>query len=380
MVTPLTTVVKCMENLGSFLRDGSAVTVVMDPALRGSPAHEWLTTSRLLVGAQWVDLPSGAGGMEAARAVAEQVSAGGWCLALGGGTTMDTVKVARMLSARFPLQDLTAAEMVLDGQLLASRPWRMVALPTTIGTASEVSAAAVVRYKGQRVLLRGPGLRPEVACLDPRQTQTLPSSIVVSGAVEAMFRTVFPYLASPTTPAHDSAVHAVAAALLRRIRSGTVAPLSAEARQELAELSQCSQSLQSSGLHRGRDPHGFKLWPINHEVSALANLPKIMTMSALAPRVLERIEQGDVAWGSAQALDDLMRSLERLLPSAGGTAERWVSLMEECSLPTSLPSMDVDGAVQLIMDRWGAPRPALAGLGSKDVHDLLSSALERSRV
>ena len=295
-MTSVTAVVKCMENLASFLRDGSTVTVVMDPALRGSPAHEWLMASRSLVGAQWVDLPPGAGGMDAARAVAEQVSTGGWCLALGGGTTMDTVKVARMLSARFLSRDFTAGEMVLEGQVPTSRPWGIVALPTTIGTASEVSAAAVVRYRGQRVLLRGPGLRPEVACLDPRQTQTLPSSAVVSGAVEAMFRTIFPYLASPTTPAHDSAVHAVAVALLRHIHSGTVAPLSAEARQELAELSQCSQSLQSSGLHRGRDPHGFKLWPINHEVSALANLPKIMTMSALAPRVIERIEQGEVAW------------------------------------------------------------------------------------
>lgn len=375
-MTSVTAVVKCMENLASFLRDGSTVTVVMDPALRGSPAHEWLMASRSLVGAQWVDLPPGAGGMDAARAVAEQVSTGGWCLALGGGTTMDTVKVARMLSARFLSRDFTAGEMVLEGQVPTSRPWGIVALPTTIGTASEVSAAAVVRYRGQRVLLRGPGLRPEVACLDPRQTQTLPSSAVVSGAVEAMFRTIFPYLASPTTPAHDSAVHAVAVALLRHIHSGTVAPLSAEARQELAELSQCSQSLQSSGLHRGRDPHGFKLWPINHEVSALANLPKIMTMSALAPRVIERIEQGGVAWGSAQALDDLMRSLDRLFPSAGGAAERWMSLMEECSLPTSLPSMDVGSAVRLIMDRWGAPRPALAGVSPQDVHDLLASCLE----
>mgnify|MGYP001640245669 FL=1 len=134
-MTSVTAVVKCMENLASFLRDGSTVTVVMDPALRGSPAHEWLMASRSLVGAQWVDLPPGAGGMDAARAVAEQVSTGGWCLALGGGTTMDTVKVARMLSARFSSRDFTAGEMVLEGQVPTSRPWGIVALPTTIGTA-----------------------------------------------------------------------------------------------------------------------------------------------------------------------------------------------------------------------------------------------------
>ena len=57
----MTTVVKCMENLDFFLRDGSPVTVVMDPVLRGSPAHERLRTARSLSGAQWVDLPPGGG-------------------------------------------------------------------------------------------------------------------------------------------------------------------------------------------------------------------------------------------------------------------------------------------------------------------------------
>lgn len=108
--------------------------------------------------------------MEAARAVAEQVSAGGWCLALGGGTTMDTVKVARMLSTRASSRDFAVGEMFLDWPMPMSRPWRIVTLPATIGTASEVTAVAVVRYRDRRVLLRGPELRPEVACFDPRQT------------------------------------------------------------------------------------------------------------------------------------------------------------------------------------------------------------------
>ena len=132
--------------------------------------------------------------MKAARAVADRVPAGGWCLALGGGTTIDTVKVARIISALAPLQGLLAGEVLVDESTSESLPWRIVALPTTIGTASEVSSVAVVCCGGGRILLRGSGLRPEVACLDPMQTQTLPSAAIVSGAVEALFRTVFPYL------------------------------------------------------------------------------------------------------------------------------------------------------------------------------------------
>lgn len=369
----VTVVVKRTEHLGSFLHGESPVTVVMDPVLYGSPVHDRLQAASFLSGADWFDLPEDGGGMKAARAVADRVPAGGWCLALGGGTTIDTVKVARIISALAPLQGLLAGEVLVDESTSESLPWRIVALPTTIGTASEVSSVAVVCCGGGRILLRGSGLRPEVACLDPMQTQTLPSAAIVSGAVEALFRTVFPYLASPTTPSQDSAVHAIAASLLCYIRAELVAPLPAKARKRLAELSQCSQT---AGLHRGRDPHGFKLWPINHEVSTLTGQPKIMTMSALAPRIIEQIEQGGAVWGSMRVLDDLMDDLDPLLPAGGGAAGRWKSLMEECSLPTVLPAIDVEDAVRLVMNRWGAPRPALAGVERRDVHNLLSASLE----
>jgi len=158
----VTVVVKRTEHLGSFLHGESPVTVVMDPVLYGSPVHDRLQAASFLSGADWFDLPEDGGGMKAARAVADRVPAGGWCLALGGGTTIDTVKVARIISALAPLQGLLAGEVLVDESTSESLPWRIVALPTTIGTASEVSSVAVVCCGGGRILLRGSGLRPDL--------------------------------------------------------------------------------------------------------------------------------------------------------------------------------------------------------------------------
>ena len=104
-------------------------------------------------------------------------------LALGGGSVMDLVRLTA-LTARDP----QIADRVAAGDGVVVLPTRArnptVCLPTTLGTASEVSPVAV-RHRGDGVaLLVSPGLRSAGAVLDPNLTVSLTPAQRAAGLVE----------------------------------------------------------------------------------------------------------------------------------------------------------------------------------------------------
>ena len=101
-------------------------------------------------------------------------------VAAGGGSVMDAAKVMRLLFEH-PDADLAALSLpFLDARKrVADFPQdahtvRLVAVPTTAGTGSEVSPAAVVTMDGRKVTLVDYTLTPEVAIVDPMLTVDLP--------------------------------------------------------------------------------------------------------------------------------------------------------------------------------------------------------------
>lgn len=118
-------------------------------------------------------------------------------IAVGGGSAMDTAKVAaaRVVRPRTPVKWLFGILRIL----VKLPPF--FAVPTTAGTGSETTIAAVVvdpvtHYKGAML---DPVLRPKYAVLDPCLTLSLPKHITSTTGMDALTHAIEAYIGRANT-------------------------------------------------------------------------------------------------------------------------------------------------------------------------------------
>ena len=131
-------------------------------------------------------------------------------VAVGGGSVLDAAKAMRLfyehpdLSLReLTLPFLDARKRVANYPQLAHKV-KLVALPTTAGTGSEVSPAAVITVGDKKVTLVDYSLVPDMAIVDPTLTLTMPPSITADTGIDALTHAVeaaVSIFASPYTDA-----------------------------------------------------------------------------------------------------------------------------------------------------------------------------------
>ena len=113
-------------------------------------------------------------------------------VAVGGGSVLDAAKAMRLFheSPELTLRELSLP--FLDARKrVAHYPEvehtvRMVAVPTTSGTGSEVSPAAVVSAGGRKVTLVDYSLVPDVAIIDPTLTVSMPPAVTADTGIDAL--------------------------------------------------------------------------------------------------------------------------------------------------------------------------------------------------
>ncbi len=122
-------------------------------------------------------------------------------LAVGGGSPMDAAKViaAGATSAK-PFARLEGLLKVRQ----APAPW--FAIPTTAGTGSEVTIAAVISEPDTHTkkFFIDPKLLPSMAALDPALMSGLPPQITAATGMDALTHAVESYLASTSTKQSES--------------------------------------------------------------------------------------------------------------------------------------------------------------------------------
>jgi choline dehydrogenase len=109
-------------------------------------------------------------------------------VAIGGGSAMDLAKAARLLASQGgPLQ-----RYVADNSAVEQSHIPLIAIPTTSGTGSEVSLDAVLTDETThlKVGINAPGLRPEVAVVDPELTVSLPPAPTAHSGVDALAQAI----------------------------------------------------------------------------------------------------------------------------------------------------------------------------------------------
>ncbi|UCH03943.1 MAG: iron-containing alcohol dehydrogenase [Candidatus Thorarchaeota archaeon] len=116
-------------------------------------------------------------------------------LAIGGGSVMDTAKAAWVLYAK-PDMDLTA--LTPFDELGVREKAKLVCIPTTAGTGSEVTRAIVIREDetGRKFATINPELTPDIAILEPVFVKDLPKNLTAYTGMDALTHAVEGYVSS----------------------------------------------------------------------------------------------------------------------------------------------------------------------------------------
>lgn len=129
-------------------------------------------------------------------------------VSVGGGSSMDSAKGILAALAK-GVDDCTK---VIGFMCVGKPTLPHVAIPTTSGTASEVTMYAVVkdREKNVKQIIVDPNLIPAVGILDPKMTETLPPDITAATGMDAMTHAIECLSARNYNPISDGlALHAV---------------------------------------------------------------------------------------------------------------------------------------------------------------------------
>jgi acetaldehyde dehydrogenase/alcohol dehydrogenase len=152
-------------------------------------------------------------------------------IAVGGGSVMDAAKAMRLFHESPQLSVRELSLPFLDARKrIASFPdiehsMRLVAIPTTSGTGSEVSPAAVLSVGTRKVTLVDYSLLPDMAIVDPVLTLTMPPEITADTGIDALthaLEAAVSIFASPYTDAFCmQAIKLILEALPRAYRDGS---------------------------------------------------------------------------------------------------------------------------------------------------------------
>lgn len=124
---------------------------------------------------------------------------------IGGGSVMDTAKAISALAVNNgELADYL--EVIGPGKPINQKGVNCVVLPTTAGTGSEVTKNAVIKLPdlGVKVSLRGTGLLPNTAIVDPELTLSLPPDVTANTGMDALTQLVESYVSKKSNPLTDS--------------------------------------------------------------------------------------------------------------------------------------------------------------------------------
>lgn len=115
-------------------------------------------------------------------------------IAVGGGSPLDAAKVMALF---YEYPEINFDNVLSFIQLPEERHvLKMIAIPSTSGTGSEVTKAAVITFKDQslKIGLKAGAMLPDLAILDAKITMTMPPNIVAETGMDAMTHAVECYI------------------------------------------------------------------------------------------------------------------------------------------------------------------------------------------
>ena len=133
-----------------------------------------------------------------------------WIIAMGGGSPIDAAKA---MWVKYEYPETTFEDMVkVFGLPKLRQKARFVAIPSTSGTATEVTAFAVITdyQKGIKYPMADFEITPDIAIVDSELAETMPKKLVAHTGMDAMTHAVEAYVSTANCNYTDGlALHAI---------------------------------------------------------------------------------------------------------------------------------------------------------------------------
>jgi len=152
-------------------------------------------------------------------------------IAIGGGSVLDIAKGGAALSDT----GATAADY-FSGKPVPDTGKPLIALPTTSGTGSEVTWVCVLvdHETRRKASIRGPGMMPRVAIVDPELTVTCPSTVTAYSGADAFVQAVESFTSRGANPMTDALALEAAKLTAHWLEIAVREPGNREAREGMA--------------------------------------------------------------------------------------------------------------------------------------------------
>lgn len=249
---------------------------------------------------------------------------------IGGGSVLD---VAKLVAAQLG-NEQQLKEYVGIG-LLKGRKKKLICVPATSGTGSEVSPNAIlIDGENQKKGIISPYLVPDIVYVDPMLTLSLPASITAATGMDALTHCLEAYTNKFAQPLIDTyalkGIELIAANIERVVLNGN----DTHAREQLAMGSLlggfCLGPVNTAGVHALSYPLG-SMFHLAHGLSNALLLPYVMEYNI--PAAVDRYAAVALSLGceqKASAFDTAMAGVEKIR-----------DLNKACGIPANLQEVNV---------------------------------------
>lgn len=199
-------------------------------------------------------------------------------LAVGGGSAMDFSKaVGVMASHPGHILDYRRGEKPVVNEIPT-----LFAIPTTVGTGSEITTVAVVtdHEAGRKYVVASPVLAPKIAFVDPVLTTSLPRHVVSTTGMDALVHALEAFTSVRSTPITEGLALQAIKMLKDHLPPSYANPDNLEAR------SQVHLASTIAGMAFGLGGLGL-VHSCSHPMSAIYHVPHGLANAILLPYVME---------------------------------------------------------------------------------------------
>lgn len=242
-----------------------------------------------------------------------------WIVAMGGGSPIDAAKA---MWAFYEYPDVTFDDLIIPFNFPTLRTKaRFCAIPSTSGTATEVTAFSVITdyQKGIKYPLADFNITPDVAIVDPDLAETMPPKLTAHTGMDAMTHAIEAYVSTAncdyTDPLALYAIHMVHTFLIPSYKGDMAARDRMHNAQCLAGMAFSNALL---GIVHSMAHKTGAAYTGGHIVHGCANamyLPKVIRFNAKDPTAAERYANiarfiGLKGSNTAELVDALIKELK----------------------------------------------------------------------
>lgn len=255
-------------------------------------------------------------------------------IAVGGGSTIDICKAMCMLKNN----EGSIKEYLFGGtREVEKESLPLIAVPTTAGSGSEVTAASVISDKENNIKLSvtDEKIIPKMAIVDPIMHMGMPPLITASTGMDALTHAIECYVSKNASIISDTYAEAAIKLIGANIYKATFNPNDIEGRSNMALASiLAAVAFSNGGLGA---VHG-----ISQALGGVANIPHGIANSMLLPKVMEKNMVGNLEKfkNIAEFLGENVEGLS-LRDAAQKAVERVRVMAADLKIPAKLSEMNV---------------------------------------